>query len=139
MVKFIRDVMSRGVMTCTPETTIREAAQRMAEHHINALVVVEEASGELEGLVSRSDLARVYDQDYDATTVESVMSQDVETIIPGIPVSAAVLIMLDRGVDRLVIMHAKPAPQRPVGVLSLSDVIRDIAGFEGSPEGNPGG
>ena len=66
--------------------------------------------------------------DYDITTVETVMSHEVETIIPDIPVSAAILIMLDKGVDRLVIQHAKPAPQWPVGVLSLSDVIRDMAG-----------
>ncbi len=128
MVKMVRDVMSRNVMACNPETTVREAAQRMAEHNVNALVVVEEASGELEGLVSRSDLASVYDQDYDAVMVEAVMTHDVQTIIPNIPVSAAVLIMLDHKVDRLVIMHSKPAPQRPVGVLSLSDVVRDIAG-----------
>ncbi len=132
MPKFVRDVMSRSVMNCTPETTVREAAQRMAEHKVNALVVVEDASGELEGIVSRSDLARAYDRDYDATTVETVMSHNVETIIPDIPVSAAVLIMLDKGVDRLVIQHAKPAPQRPVGVLSLSDVIRDMAGDDES-------
>jgi CBS domain-containing protein len=128
MVKYVRDVMSRSVLTCTPEMTVREAARRMAEHHVNALVVVEEASGELEGIVSRSDLARVYDKDYDATLIESVMSQDVETIIPDIPVSAAVLIMLDHNIDRLIIMHAKPAPQRPVGILSLSDIVSDIAG-----------
>jgi CBS domain-containing protein len=128
MAKLVRDVMSRSVMTCTPETTVREAARRMSEHRVNALVVVEEMSGELEGIVTRSDLARVYDQDYDAVQVESVMKHDVETIIPDIPVSAAVLIMLDRNVDRLVIQHARPAPPRPVGLLSLSDVIRDMAG-----------
>ncbi len=128
MAKLVRDVMSRSVMTCTPEISVREAARRMAEHRVNALVVVEEMSGELAGIVSRSDLARVYDQDYDTVTVESVMSYDVETIIPDIPVSAAVLIMLDRRVDRLVILHARPAPPRPVGLLSLSDVIRDMAG-----------
>ena len=128
MVRFVRDVMSRSVMTCTPETTVREAARRMAEHHVNALVVVEEASGELEGIVSRTDLAKAYDKDINAITIESLMSHDVETIIPDIPVSAAVMIMLDKGIDRLVIQHAKPAPQRPVGLLSLSDVIRDMAG-----------
>ena len=100
-------------MSCTPDTTVREAARRLTEHNVSALVVVEEASGELEGIVTRSDLVRAYDQDHDAVTVESVMSDDVETIIPDIPVSAAVLLMLDRGVDRLVIGHAKPAPQRP--------------------------
>lgn len=128
MPKFVRDVMSRGVVTCTPETSVREAARLMAEHHLNALVVVEQVTGELEGIVSRSDLARVYGQDYDALTVESVMTHEVETIVPDIPVSAAVMIMLDRGVNRLIIMHAKPATPRPVGVLSLSDVVRDMAG-----------
>jgi CBS domain-containing protein len=100
----------------------------MVDHHVNALVVIEEASGELEGIVTRTDLVRVYDQDLDAANVESVMKQEVETIIPEIPVSAAVLLMLDQGVDRLVIQHAKPAPQRPVGILSLSDVVKDMAG-----------
>ena len=70
MVKMVRDVMSRNVMGCTPETTVREAARRMAEHKVNALVVLEEASGELEGLVSRSDLAKVYDQDHESVVVE---------------------------------------------------------------------
>lgn len=130
MVKSVRDVMSRSVMTCTPETTVKEAAQRMAEHYVNALVVVEESTGELEGIVSRSDIARVYDSDHDTVTVASIMSEEVETIIPSIPVSAAVLLMLDKKIDRLVIMHAKPGPQRPVGVLSLSDIVRDVAGLE---------
>ena len=121
--------MSRSVLTCTPETPVREAARRMAEHHVSALVVVEESSGDLEGIVTRTDLARAYDKDLDSVTVDTVMSGQVETIIPEIPVSAAVLIMLDRNVDRLVIMHAKPGPQRPVGVLSLSDIVQDMAGL----------
>jgi len=128
MAKFVRDVMSRRVVTCTPETTVRQAARRMVEYSVNALVVVTEGTGELVGLVSRSDLARVYDQDYDALTVEAVMSHKVETIIPDIPVAAAVQIMLDRGVDRLVIQHVAPATPRPVGVLSLSDIVREMVG-----------
>jgi len=126
--KFVRDVMNRSVVTCTPDTTVHEAARRMAELRVNALVVVEQLSGELEGIVTRSDLARTYGQDYDAIKVESVMSHEVQTVVPHIPVSAAVLLMLDHKVDRLVIMHAKPGPSRPVGILSLSDIVRDIAG-----------
>ena len=56
------------------------------------------------------------------------MSHEAETIIPDIPVSAAIMIMLEREVDRLVIMHDRPAPQRPVGLLSLSDVFQNRAG-----------
>jgi len=61
--KLVRDVMSRGVVTCTPEMSIREVARRMVENRLGALVVVEKTFGELEGIVSRSDLARVYGQD----------------------------------------------------------------------------
>jgi CBS domain-containing protein len=128
MTRFVRDVMSRSVLSCTLETPAREAARRMAEHHVGALIVVEEKSGDLEGIISGTDLARVYDKDLDSLTVEMVMSHRVETIVPDIPVSTAVLIMLDHNLDRLVIMHAKPGPQRPVGVLSLSDIVRDMAG-----------
>ena len=70
----------------------------------------------------------MYHNNLDAIAVETVMSTGVETILPDIPVSAAVLIMLDRRVDRLVIVHASPATPRPAGVLSLSDVVRDMAG-----------
>ena len=53
-----------------------------------------------------------------------------QRLIRGIPVSAAVLIMLDGNVCGLIMMHAKLAPQRPAGVLSLSDVVRDMAGMD---------
>jgi len=58
---------------------------------------------------------------------EDVMSPDVVTIIPDIPVEAAALIMLDKNIARLVIVHEKPATQRPVGILSMSDIVRDMA------------
>jgi CBS domain-containing protein len=128
--KQVRDVMSRSIVTCTPETTVRKAASRMVDNGVNALVVVDESSGELEGIVSPADLIQTYGQNIGLLTVDSVMSEQVETIIPDIPVSAAILIMLDRGVDRLVIVHAPPAPQRPVGILSVSDVVRAMAGAD---------
>lgn len=127
MSKLVRDVMSRAAITCKPDTSLIEAARRMTEYQINALIVVDEG-GEVCGIVSRTDLVRVYDQDYASMIVEDVMSSQVATVIPDVPVSAAAKLMLDNKVDRLVIVHQKPATQRPVGVLSLSDIIRDMAG-----------
>ena len=127
--KFVRDVMSRFVVTCAPDTSLVEAAQRMTENRINALVVVDEG-GEACGVVSRSDLVRVYDRDYTSMTVEEVMTPHVTTVIPDIPVAAAAQLMLDNKIDRLVIVHQRPATQRPVGILSLSDIVREMAGTE---------
>ncbi len=126
MVKFVRDLMRRGVITCHTDTPLPEVARRMAENKITAVVVVDEG-GEVCGIISREDLVKVYNQDYKQMVAEDVMSSGVATIIPDIPVEAAALIMLDRDVSRLVIMHEKPATQRPVGILSMSDVVRDMA------------
>ncbi len=126
MARFVRDLMRRGVITCHTDNSLPEVARRMTENKVTAVVVVDEG-GEVCGILSRKDLVEVYNQDYKKMLAEDVMNPDVATIIPDIPVEAAALIMLDMGVSRLVIMHERPATQRPVGILSMSDIVRDMA------------
>lgn len=126
MGKFVRDLMRRGVITCHTDTPLPEVARRMTENKVTAVVVVDEG-GEVCGVISRKDLVKVYNQDYKNMVAEDVMNPDVVTIIPDIPVEAAALIMLDKNIARLVIVHEKPATQRPVGILSMSDIVRDMA------------
>lgn len=51
----VTKVMSGDLITCTPETTIQEASDLMAQHQIRRLPVVNR--GELVGIVSLGDLA----------------------------------------------------------------------------------
>ncbi|MEO5816835.1 MAG: CBS domain-containing protein [Gemmatimonadaceae bacterium] len=50
----IRDVMTRHVFTVTPETTLREAADLFARHHISGAPVL--AGHDVVGVVSATDL-----------------------------------------------------------------------------------
>ena len=50
-------IMTHGVITVTPDTTIAEAAARMLENHISGLPVVD-ATGKLVGIVSDGDFIR---------------------------------------------------------------------------------
>lgn len=50
----VRDVMSKGAVTISPEENISEAARVIRERNINRLPVVEE--GELVGIITRADL-----------------------------------------------------------------------------------
>ncbi len=50
-------IMTREVITVTPETTIAEAATKMLENHISGLPVVD-ATGKLVGIVSDGDFVR---------------------------------------------------------------------------------
>ena len=50
----IRDMMTRDVLTVTPETTLREAAELFARHHISGAPVL--AGHSVVGVVSATDL-----------------------------------------------------------------------------------
>jgi CBS domain-containing protein len=124
--KLVRDVMHRKVISCRVDTPLKEVARRMDSERINALVVVDE-SGDLSGVVSQTDLVKVSEQDWEKMVAEDVMTPDVVTIVADIPVLTAVELMLDNQIHRVVITQGGLAPRRPVGVLSMTDVVREMA------------
>ncbi len=126
MTKLVRDVMHRGVITCWADEPLIDVAHRLHEYAINAIFVLEE-SGRAEGVISQTDLAKAYVRgNWQHRTAEEIMVTDIATIAGDIPLDAAVQIMLDKRVHRLLIVQGGLRPNRPVGVLSLSDVVREM-------------
>lgn len=128
--------MSRPVITLTPDTGVKRAAQLLVELGISALPVVG-AKGELVGIVSEADLLPMetrVDPLTQATplkptagsspkTVEEVMTRDVLTVESTSEVSQAARIMLEAGIKRVPVMHGREL----VGILSRRDLVRVIA------------
>lgn len=124
--KLVRDVMHRKVISCRVDTPLREVARLLDSEGINALVVVDEG-GDLSGVVSQTDMVKAFDQQWESMVAEDVMTPDVVTIVADIPVLAAVELMVDNQIHRVVITQGGLAPRRPVGVLSMTDVVREMA------------
>jgi len=124
--KLVRDVMHRKVISCRVDTPLKEVARRLDTEEVDALIVVDE-SGDLCGIVSQTDLIKLYGQDWENLVAENMMTPEAVTIIPDIPVLAAVELMIDNQVHRVVITQGGLAPRRPVGVLSMTDVIHEMA------------
>ncbi|MCS7259451.1 MAG: CBS domain-containing protein [Anaerolineae bacterium] len=121
--KLVRDVMHRGVITCWADEPLIDVARRLREYSINAIFVLDD-SGRAEGVISQVDLARAYVQgNWQHRTAEEVMTPNVVTVTGDLPLRAAIQMMLDKGVRRLLIVQGGRTPNRPVGVLSLSDVV----------------
>jgi CBS domain-containing protein len=126
--KLVRDVMHRGVITCWADEHVIDVARRLREYAINAIFVLDE-SGRAEGIISQTDLARAYVRgDWGHRKADEIMTPDVVTIGGDIPLNVAAQIMLDKHIHRLLIVQGGRTPNRPVGVLSLSDVVREMAG-----------
>jgi signal-transduction protein with cAMP-binding, CBS, and nucleotidyltransferase domain len=124
--KLVRDVMHRGVITCWADEHLSDVSRRLREYSINAIFVLDE-SGRAEGVVSQTDLARAYAQgNWQHRTADEIMTPDVVTITGDLPLDVAILIMLDKRIHRLLIVQGGRTPNRPVGVLSLSDVVREM-------------
>jgi CBS domain-containing protein len=125
--KLVRDVMHRGVITCWDDEPVIDVARRLREYAINAIFVLDH-SGRAEGVISQTDLARAYVQGgWEHRTADEIMTPEVVTISGEIPLNVATQIMIDKHIHRLLIVQGGLTPNRPVGVLSLSDVVREMA------------
>lgn len=132
----VSQIMSRPVITVTPDTAIKEAAKQLADHHISAVPVVD-ANDELVGIVSEADLLPLSlrpDPRSQATpqaatagsepaTVAEIMTRRVIVLPDDSEVSQAARIMIESDVKRVPIVRGRHV----VGIVSRSDLIKVIA------------
>jgi CBS domain-containing protein len=120
-----------GVLTCTPETTLVEAARRMTGEDVSALVVVD-ADGFLVGLLSRTDLMRAWDKGaaWSDRTVSELMSRQVVTVGLNTTLAEVVDLLLNERIHRVVAVRHDGDKLRPVGVVSAADIVYHMVKLE---------
>ena len=114
---------------CLAETaTVSEAIERMLARR-QAGVLVVDADGRLTGIFTERDvLTRVAGRDRDArqTRLGEVMTRDPEALTAGDRVAYAVHSMSVAGYRTVPLVDAD---RRPIGVVTVNDVIRWLAGL----------
>lgn len=118
-----------GIVSCQRQDALGGIAQRMADDDISALVVVN-STGELAGIISRSDLLRAYMENQDgwrALPVEDFMTSDVVTVSPNDQLLDAAKLMLGRHIHRVVVVQESDEGKLPIAVISDSDLVCDMA------------
>lgn len=117
----IGDIMTRTLITVTPETTMREVKQAMRERRISGLPVMRE--GHLIGIVSMEDLIRALEaNDLDAD-VNHYMSSLVHTIGERESAVRAINVFGRARVGRLPVVDDEG---RLVGILTPGDITRGV-------------
>lgn len=117
----IRDIIANQKILCSPDSmTIREAAIRMAEQKVGAIMILDQ--GQLIGIFTERDLLnRVIAKrlDPDTTTLAQVMTADPRTIPADKPLAHA-LVMMDEGGYRHVPVIDNGVP---IGMVSARDAL----------------
>ena len=124
----VRDLMSQAVISCKRDTPIPQVAHLMRDQDVSALVVVDD-KGYIEGLISRTDLVtlRAHDEYWQGLRAEHVMVKKVICVTPETPLHEALAILLARKIHRLVVTDDCDQNSKPLGMLSITDIVRDMA------------
>lgn len=122
----VRQVLLRKgseVYAVPPQATVLEALQKMAQHNVGALLVMEGEA--LVGIFSERDYARKlvllgrFSKD---TRVEEVMTPAPITVPPEANLSEVMRLMTERHIRHLPVVEGA----KVVGVVSMGDVVKAI-------------
>ena len=135
-----KDVMTRTVVTVSPDHSLRHAARIMLDRGISGVPVVDDDS-RLVGIVTEGDLlrrseltgpglssqqpetsdekARAYVKSR-SWKVADVMSSDLVPVDEETPVARIAALMSERGIKRVPVMRGR----RLVGIVSRADLLR---------------
>lgn len=140
----VEEIMTRDVITTSPNAPIHAAARLLVDHGISGLPVVDD-SGSVVGILSEGDLilrqkprerlpwwrlfftdgerlAREY-QKAAGTMVAEVMTRSVVSVSPDLPIESAAALIHQRRIRRLPVV----AGGQLVGIVSRGDLIKTLA------------
>jgi predicted transcriptional regulator len=131
MTTLVRQLMHPGVLTCPPETTLGKLAELLYKHHVHSIFVAEPGEPIL-GIVTDFDLLAGEWLSADKNGLEAMrrmtagelMSTPVNTIEANVPAKQAAERMRREVIRRLLVTENG----KPIGVISVSDFIANIAG-----------
>ena len=133
----VGDAMSRGVISCSPETPLRVVARMMATFGVHAIFVFEHADDDDEAprlwsVVSDLDLVAATPLDLDTVTAGVTAVTPLVSVPADSPIAEAGGLMATYGVAHLAVTD--PVSRRPIGVISTLDIARAVAAGHGPRE-----
>ncbi len=125
----VRDVMHEGVIVCNTATPLLDVARTMLANHIHAVVVVADDE-HAAGIVSQTDLVLAQQgrsvERAAALTAGDVMTPGLVSCTGDRKLSDAVTLMTRNRIHRLVVVEEQAGKLAPVGILSMTDVVRRL-------------
>jgi CBS domain-containing protein len=119
------DAMRLGVVSCPPDTPVRDVARIMATYRIHFVVVSEMEDGRPTGVVSDIDLARAASAGPEKWTAGQLARTEVVNVAADESLLRAAEKMAHHETSHLIVVQ--PHSGHPVGVLSALDLAGVLA------------
>ena len=126
-VKTVGDLMHKGVIACSPEAPLNEIVRIINDMSVHAIVVMD-PNGQALGIITHMDIIRFYGEDLNQLAAREIMSDQVFEIESDQPVKHAADQMQERSVEHLLVVESQDDKRQPVGVISTTDLIKEMRG-----------
>lgn len=127
MNKKVKDIMTTDVITTTSDIDVVYAFEKLMEHKISALPVVEDEK--LLGIITATDVGHnlILDKYELGTSVAEIMIEPVVTVSPEDTIESAIKIMKE-GTSSSGILNQLPVVDdgKLVGIISDGDIIQQL-------------
>jgi len=116
----VGDVMSKGMVTISPNESVKRACEIMAKHDISGLTITEK--GKPVGMLTQGDLIPMIAQGKDPkkVKVKDIMGKKRISIDPSADISDAAVLMVSKGVKRLPVLRKG----KLIGVITQTDIVK---------------
>lgn len=124
--KTVREILKKkgsDIYSISPQATVYEALQVMADKNIGAVLVIEK--GKLVGILSERDYARkviLKGKASKETTVADLMTKNVLYVSPDKNVEDCMFLMTTKNIRHLPVIE----DDRLIGIISINDVVKII-------------
>jgi CBS domain-containing protein len=123
----VSEIMTRDVITTTPETDVVYAFEKLMQYKISSLPVVD--GEKLIGIITATDVGHnlILDKYELGTKVEEIMVKDVVTISPDDTLKTAIDVMKE-AIPGSGILNQIPIVEdgKLVGIISDGDIIQEV-------------
>lgn len=121
----IRDIMQQNVVVVTDDSSLEDAINTMVQRSVGGVPVVSE-DGRVVGILTERDVVRIMSQSITGKKVEDIMSRNVRTAPPDMPIESAAQTMISSGFRRLPVVTNGIV----VGFITATDIMRYLGSGE---------
>ncbi len=119
---FVKDAMTKKIITTTPNSPLSEVAEIMAKNGIKGIPVLDD-NGRLVGMVTLTDILQLHPDQRTTTKVSSVMSKGLITTTPDESLYTAFDKMTSNQIGRLPVVEPEDSTKL-IGIITREDVWR---------------
>ena len=124
--KKVKEIMTRDVITTSPDIDVVYAFEKLMEHKISSLPVVD--GDELIGIITATDVGHnlILDKYELGTSVEEIMIKSVSTVSPEDSIEDAIKLMKEGASSGILNQLPVVEDGKLIGIISDGDIIQQL-------------